>query len=314
MMLKAVDALPSRRAILALAAGTALSTVLPTGTAAHAGPGIRPHAGPGVGRTLARLREIEQRHAARLGAFAWDTATGQTMAYRADERFPICSVFKTLAAAAVLRDLDRDGSFLAMRITYTAQDVAEAGYAPITGQPENLANGMTVSELCAATICYGDNTAANLLLRELGGPTSITRFCRSVGDGVTRLDRWEPALNSAEPDRVTDTTSPRAIGRTYARLSLGHALARGDRELLTGWLLANTTGGNRLRAGLPEDWMVGDKTGTGQYGTTNDVGIAWPPGRAPIVLAVLSTKADAVAAADEPLVAETAAVLVEALG
>lgn len=137
---------------------------------------------------------------------------------------------------------------------------------------------MTVAELCEVAITYSDNGAANLLLRELGGPTAVTRFARSLGDRVTRLDRWEPELNSAEPWRVTDTTSPRAIGRTYARLVLGDdALNRADRELLTHWLLSNTTSGKRFRAGLPPTWTIADKTGSGSYGTTNNVGLAWTP-------------------------------------
>jgi beta-lactamase class A len=259
------------------------------------------------------LRRLERQHSARLGVFAHNTATGSTVRYRADEAFPMGSVFKTLAAAAVLRDLDRHGEYLDRRIRYTAQDVEASGYGPITGEDENLADGMTVAELCHAAIAYSDNAAANLLLRELGGPTAVTRFCRSIGDGTTRLDRWEPELNTAEPWRTTDITSPGAIGRTYAKLALGDALTPRDRQQLTAWLLANTTGGARFRAGLPKDWVIGDKTGTSGYGTTNDVGIAWTPDGAPVVLAVLSTTSDADAPADDALVAETAALLAAAL-
>ena len=160
-----------------------------------------------------------------------------------------------------------------------------------------------------------DNCAANLLLRELGGPTAITRFCRSIGDRTTRLDRWEPELNSAEPGRVTDTSSPSAVGRTYAKLALGDGRTPRDRRQLTAWLLANTTSTNRFRAGLPEDWALGDKTGTGKYGATNDAGIAWIPDGAPVVLAVLSTMPDTEpdTPMDEPLVAKTAALLAKAL-
>jgi beta-lactamase class A len=257
---------------------------------------------------------IERQHGARLGVFACNVATGRTVGYRAGERFPMCSVSKTMIVAAVLRDLDHDGEVLARRVRYSGKDVADSGYAPITGRPENLAGGMTVADLCGAAIAYSDNAAANLLLRELGGPTVITRFCRSIGDGTTRLDRWEPALNSAEPWRVTDTTSPRAIGQTFVRLVLGDALVPVDRERLTWWLLANTTSGARFRAGLPADWNLADKTGTGAFGTTNDVGIAWTPDATPIVLAVLSTQHDADAPADEPLTAEVAALLAAALG
>ncbi|MGW0916723.1 class A beta-lactamase [Streptomyces sp. NPDC002784] len=296
---------------------TRRSLLLAGATAALAGG----PATPGVARATERrdyavrsLRALERRHGARLGVFAWNTVSGETVSHRADERFPICSVAKTPAVAAVLRDLDRDGTFLAKVIRYGSDDVTRSGYAPVTGLAENLTHGMTVEDLCAATITHSDNTALNLLVRELGGPAAVTCFCRSLGDEVTRLDRWEPELNSAEPGRVTDTTSPLAIGKTYARLVLTRALASADRERLTGWLLANTTGDNRIRAGLPSGWTVAEKTGTGEYGTTNDVGVAWTPKGEPVVLAVLSTRPEPEAPADEPLVARAAAVTAEALG
>ncbi|MGV9270044.1 class A beta-lactamase [Kitasatospora sp. NPDC003701] len=299
---------PSRRAVLALGAGTVLASAASTGGPAHAAG-----ASPGEHATTRALADLEREHGARLGVFARNAVTGRSVTYRADELFPICSVHKTITVAAVLRDLDRNGEFLARRIRYTGEDVTKSGYAPITGTPEHLANGMTVAELCAAALDYSDNAADNLLLRELGGPTAITRFCRSIGDHVTRLDRWEPELNSAEPGRTTDTTSPAAIGRSHLKLVLGNALAPRDRRQLTTWLLANTTGAARLRAGLPEDWTLADKTGTGDYGSTNDVGIAWTADGTPLVLAVLSTQPDADAPADEPLLARTAALLAPAL-
>ncbi|MFJ5227157.1 class A beta-lactamase [Streptomyces sp. NPDC088400] len=261
----------------------------------------------GGGEISRQLSDLEAKYAARIGVFARDTATGRTVAYRADELFPMCSVFKTLAAAAVLRDLDRNGEFLAKRIRYTKEYVTDIGHVPETGKPENIANGMTVEELCSATVSHSDNGAGNLLLRELGGPTAITRFSRSLGDPVTRLDRWEPELNTAEPWRKTDVTSPLAIGRTYGRLVLGDALPAEDRERLTGWLVANSTNTERFRAGLPADWILADKTGGGsQYGVANDVGVVWPPDRAPLVLSVLTTKHAADGPTDNPMVAKVA--------
>ncbi|GAA2600062.1 class A beta-lactamase BlaA [Streptomyces roseoviolaceus] len=292
---------PSRRTVLAVGAAAALS--LGGGTA---------HALPGTGGVTARLRELEQEHTARLGVYARNLRTGRTVAYRADERFPMASVFKALAAAAVLRDLDRDGEFLAKRIHYTQDYVKRSGYSPVT--EKHVATGMTVGELCDATIRFSDNTAGNLLLAELGGPTAVTRFCRSIGDPVTRLDRWEPELNSAEPWRVTDTTSPRAIGLTYGRLVLGDALEPRDRARLTDWLLRNTTSTEKFRKALPTDWLVADKTGGGRYGTNNDVGITWPPDGPPIVMSVLTTQPEEDALADNPLVAGAAAVLASELG
>ncbi|MFG2228141.1 class A beta-lactamase [Streptomyces sp. NPDC048644] len=302
---------PSRRAVLAFGTGTALAAGLAAAGGANAATPAGTSAAGGISR---QLRELEQEYAARLGVFARDTATGRTVAYRADERFPMCSVFKSLAAAAVLRDLDRHGEYLARRIRYTEKDVKEAGYTPVTGLPENLAHGMTVAELCAATVGRSDNAAGNLLLRELGGPTAITRFCRSLGDGTTRLDRWEPELNSAEPWRVTDTTSPRAIGSTLGDLVVGDALTAGDQKRLTDWLVANNTNTERFRAGLPADWILADKTGGGAaYGIANDVGVVWPPNRPPIVLSVLSTKFDAAGPTDNPLVARAAGLAAAAL-
>ncbi|MFF9978585.1 class A beta-lactamase [Streptomyces erythrochromogenes] len=305
----------TRRAVLTLGAGAVLTAALPAGAARAAAPDApgRPGGPGGDGEVIRRLRALEREYGARVGAYARDTGTGRTVAHRADELFPMCSVFKTPAAAAVMRDLDRDGEFLARRIHYTQEDVTSAGGGSVTGLPENVAGGLTVAELCSAAIAQSDNGAANLLLREVGGPTAITRFCRSVGDRTTRLDRWEPELNSAEPSRVTDTTSPRAIARTYGRLVLGDALAPRHRELLTRWLVSNTTSGDRFRAGLPHDWVIGDKTGAGSYGTNNNVGIGWPPGRPPVELAVLTTRPDAAAPRENALVARAAEVLAAAL-
>ncbi|MER5193197.1 class A beta-lactamase [Streptomyces sp. NPDC002755] len=287
---------PSRRTLLTAGAATT-AVLLAAGPAAAA-----------TGPVTARLRELEAGHGARLGVFAHNVRTGRSVRYRADERFPVCSLFKTLAVAAVLRDLP-EGT-LDRRVHWTAADVVEN--SPVT--QEHVADGLTIAELSAAAIQRSDNTAGNLLLRELGGPAALTRFARSVGDRVTRLDRWEPELNSAEPDRITDTTSPAAIGRTYARLVLGRALAPADRGRLTDWMLGTVTSANRFRAGLPPTWTVADKTGGGWYGANNDAGVAWTPDGTPIVLVVQLTKPDREAAYDHALIVETAGLLAEVLG
>ncbi|MDX2540294.1 class A beta-lactamase [Streptomyces sp. WI04-05B] len=297
---------PTRRTLLtALTVGATTTTTLltPAATAHASTSGHHPD-------ITARLHALEARHGARVGVFAHNLGTRQTIRHRADERFPVCSLFKTLAAAAVLRDLDRGGEVLSKRVHYTADDLVDGS----AETEKHLAEGMTVAELADVAIRFSDNTAGNLLLRELGGPTAITRFARSVGDRATRLDRWETELNSAEPWRITDTTTPYAIGRTYARLVLGDVLNRPDRELLTHWLLTNTTSGNRFRLTLPPTWTIADKTGAGAYGTNNNVGIAWTRNGTPLVLAVQTTKPAQDAAADHPLVAETARLLGEALG
>ncbi|WP_405537726.1 class A beta-lactamase [Streptomyces sp. NBC_00075] len=301
---------PRRRTVLATAAATLVATATPATANSTRSTHSTDSTDSDDSTVTARLLALEERYGARLGVFAHHLVTRRTVRHRADELFPMCSLFKTLASAAVLRDLDRNGEFLARRIHYTEADL------PATGSDrtrEHLAEGMTVAELAEVAITYSDNGAGNLLLRELGGPTAITRFARSLGDRVTRLDRWETDLNSAEPWRKTDTTSPRAIGRTYARLVLGDALNRRDRELLTHWMLNNTTSAKRFRAGLPPTWTLADKTGSGSYATANDVGIAWTDTGDPVVLSVLSTMPDQDAVRDDALIAETAALLAETL-
>ncbi|WP_329025046.1 MULTISPECIES: class A beta-lactamase [unclassified Streptomyces] len=294
---------PSRRGLLALGGAGAVGALLAGAGTARAADGA----------TTARLRELERAHGARVGAFAYNVATGVAVRHRADERFPMLSTFKTLAAAAVLRDLDRDGEVLEKVVHYTKADCVSD--SPVTDTPEHLASGLSVARLCDAAIGDSDNTAANLLLRELGGPAAVTRFARSLGDRVTRLDRWEPLLNSAEPGRVTDTTTPSALARDYARLVLGNVLERRDRERLTYWLLNCRTSGTRFRAGLPPEWTVADKTGGGSYGSCNDVGVAWTPEGVPVVLAVLTTKPAGAsdAAGDHPLVRDVAEALAAAV-
>ncbi|MFC4002934.1 class A beta-lactamase [Prauserella oleivorans] len=254
-----------------------------------------------------RLRALERAHDARLGVYALNTDTGATVAYRAWERFPMCSTFKPLAAAAILRD--RDAAYLDQLVRYTGADLVDG--SPIT--EDHVGTGMRVGDLCAAAICYSDNTAGNLLLRRIGGPGGVTAFCRSIGDQWTRLDRYETELNTAIPDDPRDTTTPGAIGRDYARLVLGHPLRPGDRDRLTGWLKANTTSAQRFGAGLPQHWELGDKTGSGSYGTANDVGIAWTGTGTPIVLSVLTTKHVQDAAWDDVLIADTARILAATL-
>ncbi|WP_308290626.1 class A beta-lactamase [Streptomyces marispadix] len=306
---------PSRRSMLAAGAAGVLTAAC---TAATGEDGQPSGGGAHVEDITGPLRRLENEHSARVGVFAHDTHSGRTVRHRSDERFPLCSTWKPLAAAALLRggeregDADGGGDVLAERVRYSKSDLVE--HSPVTGNRKHLDQGMTLGQLCDAAVRFSDNTAANLLLRELGGPAAITRFCRSLGDEVTRLDRTETELNSAEPWRKTDTTSPRAVARTYMRLTLGDALDRSGRRQLTAWLRGNTTGDRSLRAGLPEEWTVAEKTGSGAYGTNNDVGIAWTAReRKPVVLAVLTTKKSADAEPDYPLLAKTARLVARAL-
>ncbi|HVE17279.1 MAG TPA: class A beta-lactamase [Chthoniobacterales bacterium] len=225
---------------------------------------------------------LEAAHGGRLGVAALDTGNGQRVGYRADERFAMCSTFKLLLAAAVLARVDAGEESLDRKVTYREADLLS--YAPIT---RKHLPAMTVGELCAAAIQYSDNTAANLLLRTLGGPKGLTHYLRSSGDKVTRLDRIEPELNSNLPGDERDTTTPAAVVGTMRRLLVGKALSKASSAQLNLWLVGNTTGDKRLRAGVAPAWKVGDKTGTGGLGAANDVAIVWPKeGSAPWLVAV----------------------------
>lgn len=248
-----------------------------------------------------RVREIEAGTGGRLGVAIRATGAGADYAHRSDERFPMCSTFKSLAAACVLARVDRGAEQLDRRIAVQASDLLP--YAPVV-QPRVGREPMTVAELCDAAVAWSDNAAANLLLRSFGGPEVLTAWLRSLGDGVTRLDRYEPFLNEVPPGDVRDTTSPRAMLATLDMLVLGSALSPASRRQLTDWLLGNKVGDTRLRAQLPAGWRVADKTGTGPNGTNNDAGVLFPPGRPPVLVAAYLTGSTAQPAARDRALAE----------
>jgi beta-lactamase class A len=227
------------------------------------------------------LQELEAKAQGRLGVHVLDTASGQAYGYRSDERFMMLSSFKWLASALVLARVDRGDESLDRRIRYRKQDLVP--WSPVT-QLHVDGDGLTLAQLCNATITTSDNTAGNLVLDSFGGPSALTAFARQHGDSVTRLDRYEPDLNVRQGAELLDTTSPRAMAQALQKLVLGDALSVASRQLLQRWLLANTTGGRRLKAGVPVGWCVGDKTGTNST-DTNDVGLLWPPHGAPLVVA-----------------------------
>jgi beta-lactamase class A len=250
------------------------------------------------------LAAIEGRVGGRIGVAA-GPADRLLIRHRAEERFPLCSTFKALAVAAVLARVDAGSETLDRIVPYGAD--ALLSYAPVTRKALEARGGagrLPVADLCAAALEWSDNTAANLLLADLGGPERLTAWLRGLGDPVTRLDRTEPTLNSALPGDPRDTTTPEAMRATLGRILLGSVLAPPSRNRLEAWMVGSRTGFKRLRAGLPEDWTVGDKTGSGDNGSFNDVAILRPPGRAPVLAAVYVTGATAPAATIESAYAE----------
>jgi beta-lactamase class A len=229
-----------------------------------------------------RIAALEARAGGRLGVFVLDTASGLSIAHRSDERFPMCSTFKLLTAAAVLALVDAGSERLDRKIPYGTADLLE--YAPVT-KAHAGEGAMSLGDLCAAAIDWSDNTAANLLLQVIGGPPAFTRYVRALGDELTRLDRNEPTLNTAIAGDERDTTTPAAMVGDMRAVLLGDRLSPGSRRQLETWLIGDRVGDKRIRAGLPPSWRVGDKTGTGDNGTANVIAIIRPPDRAPLLAA-----------------------------
>jgi len=245
---------------------------------------------------------LEKQSGARIGVAALDTGSGRRIAWRAEERFVMCSTFKMSLAAAILAKADKGAEQLNRLVHYGAD--VPIGVSPVTAK--NIARGMTVEELCAAAVIFSDNGAANTLLAALGGPEALTAYWRGLGDRRTRLDDIELKLNI--PDGERNTTTPSAMLGNLKTLLLGDALLPASRARLLGWMRTTTTGARRLRAGLPAAWQWGDKTGTSgePYGLVNDIGIAVPPGRSPILMVAYTERGS------EKLLADAGAILAKA--
>jgi beta-lactamase class A len=295
----------SRRQLL-FATGAGLA-----GIGVIGGAGFSQAAAMSQEKFVAELKRLESESGGRLGVTLLDIATGTRAGHRMDERFPMCSTFKVLASGAILHNVDAGKESLDRRIYFNEADLVT--YSPETTKQVGPV-GMTVAELCKAAITLSDNTAGNLLLTSIGGPAGVTAFARLLGDQVTRLDRIETALNEALPDDPRDTTTSNAMASDLQALVLTDALSAKSRKQLIEWLSANKTSGKRLRAGLPAGWRVGDKTGTGDRGTANDVAVIWPPSsRAPVIVTVYLTGATVSADEQSAVIADVARAVVKQL-
>ncbi|MET8752184.1 class A beta-lactamase [Streptomyces sp. NPDC004667] len=301
----------ARRAVLG---GLAALVVLPLAACGHGGTPAppapaaataQPHpAAPSVGA----FSDLERKYGARLGVYAVNTADGREVAFNADERFAYASTFKAFAAAAVLRTYSLSG--MDKVIKYSRSDLID--HSPVT--EKHIDTGMTLRDLCDAAVRYSDNTAANLLFDALGGPKGLAAVLAETGDTTTKVERREPELNHWSPGATQDTTTPRAWAGDLRAFALGDALGKDEREQFTQWLRTNTTGDELIRAGVPEGWTVGDKTGGGGvYAVRNDIAVVWPPDAAPIVMAIMSNRGTEDADYDNKLIAEAAAAVTKAL-
>jgi len=257
------------------------------------------------------LAAYERETGGRIGLFAENLASGTKMAWRAEERFVMCSTFKASLAAFVLARIDRGEDRLDDMVTYGAQDLLD--YAPVAKQ--NLAAGaMSVSDMCKAIVELSDNTCANLLLARSGGPAALTAFWRSTGDTVSRLDHNEPELNRSPPGDPHDTTTPAAMAGNLRRFVLAEVLSTRSRQHLTDWLVGCKTGNNRLRGGLPKEWKIGDKTGNNGKDASGDIAIAWPNAGGPILVCVYTQGGSPTARQIESVFAEIGRMAGQQLG
>lgn len=256
-----------------------------------------------------QLAALEQAAGGRLGVAAWRQGSELRVAYRADERFPLASTFKAMLAGAVLARSVSQPGLLDQHVRYEKKELVT--YSPITEQ--HLADGMSVADLCAATLQYSDNSAANFLMTLLGGPQAVTAFARSIGNTVFQLERWETELNSAIPGDVRDTASPASMAYSLQQLLLGNSLPAPQRQQLDAWMRGNTTGDKRIRAGVPAGWQVADKTGSGAYGSVNDIGVAYPPSGAPLVIAVYYTREQKKADTNQDIITAATRIVTAAL-
>ncbi|MEU9885585.1 class A beta-lactamase [Sphaerisporangium sp. NPDC051011] len=303
----------------ALLGGPASTAAAVTGQTITSGVAARTGNNAPSGSDLNKtLRELEKSYNGRIGAVGIDLGTGRTVGYRAGERFPFNSMFKVFACAAVLHKArTSDPGLMDKVVRWKPAEMAElTANSPET--TEYTDTGMTPAQLCRAAITKSDGFAGNTLLKQIGGPRGLTEFFRATGDRTSRLDRPEPGLTEWKPGEERDTTTPAAVAQTFTELTTGKTLHTSDRARLVGWLKASLTGANRIRAGLPKNWTVGDKTGTGgasNYGTANDLAIVWTPGsKAPIILAVFSNRNLDNTPHDEKVIASTATALAKALG
>ena len=254
-----------------------------------------------------KLADLEKSSGGRLGV-AWIDGDHR-YGYRADERFPMTSTFKTLAVAAILHKSVSQPDLLEKKVVIN--NPHRVPWTPVTGK--YTGKPMTIAALCAAAIEYSDNLAANYLLQELGGPQGVTAWARQLGDPVTQLDRYEPELNTAIPGDKRDTSTPAAMAANLHQLALGEALPVKQRQLFNRWLQQNTTGDESIRAGVPAGWRTGDKTGSGDYGTTNDLAVIWPTTGQAKILALYFTQPQQKAANNKAVLAAAARAVIAEL-
>lgn len=301
---------PAWVALMAVFTSAALAGCAPAGDGRAADmPSARPTATAPVPIDVsAQVQQLESTYDAKIGVSALDTGTGQTVSYRSDDRFGYASTLKAFVAGGFLSQVPPGARGTV--VTWTQEDIDAAGYSPITGA--HIRGGLTLSQLAEAAVRSSDNTATNIILKKIGGPEGLQDVLRQAGDNTSEIVNYEPDLNVIAPDSTNDTTTPAAFTSGLYAFLIGTTLTETDRTTLWEWMSGNATGDPLIRAGAPDGWNVADKSG-GAYGIRNDIAIVTPPGRAPIILTILTTKNDTSAEYENATVADTAEVVLDAL-
>lgn len=255
-------------------------------------------------------QHLEEKFNAQLGLAVLDLESGQRWEYQADQRFPINSTFKTLACAALLQQVDDGTEKLTRELTFPESELVT--YSPITTEYAGR-RAIALGELCMATMSMSDNTAANLILKVLGGPEGLTAFTRRIGDKMTRIDRWETQLNTAIPGDLRDTTTPNAMVDNLHRLLFSDLLSRSSRDQLLRWLKSNRVADDLFRAVIPQGWSIADRTGAGGYGSRSITAVLFPPNRKPIIAAVYLTRTERSFAERNKAIAEIGATIIHVI-
>ncbi|MBG6239715.1 beta-lactamase class A [Mycetocola sp. CAN_C7] len=299
---------PTRRGVLMLGASGLLATTLIATGRPVAAEEKQHGKGPGLRRLDRALSDLESETGVTIGVAAGQHGRGP-YTYRGGDAFPMCSLFKTLVVARLLRDHAYDDEFWKRRVSFREDQIVENSIICDADEDRN----MSVEELADAALRFSDNTAGNLLLELIGGPLQIGAYATSLGARSTRLDRWEPELNEAIPGDLRDTSTPSDIRKLYETVLLGEALSTLGQARLRAWMLRNATAGKRLGAALPPGSELADKTAAGGFGVVSDAGVVWQEGHTPLTIAVMTRTDDADAPNDNSVVARAGKLIIEEL-
>lgn len=251
------------------------------------------------------LKTLEHKLDGEIGLYAIDTNSGKIISYRGNQTFPFESTFKLMGVAALLH-YNQSKPVLQKRLFIKPEQLVM--WHPISGLYIN--QKVSLQTLAEGAISYSDNTAINMIIRELGGLDKINHFARMVGNNTFNLKHYEVNLNS-NPNNNEDSSTPKDMALSLQNILLGNVLSEHNKQLLFQWMRNNTTGYGRIRAGVPLGWAVADKTGSGSYGVANDIGLVWSPSCKPIILSIYTHQNKQAAIAQDDVIAKVTQMALE---